>query len=88
MKIIKTIILGLIFLLGMFSSVYFTANSQTVLELAIWCLFFTVFFSLCFAYENKKKYNNSFKQSLSDIASYSVTGGLVCFGGIYFYLFP
>jgi divalent metal cation (Fe/Co/Zn/Cd) transporter len=79
-----------IFIIGTFiiiSAFYFTANSQTVLELALWCLFFTVLFSLIIAYVNKAEYKNSLKEALIDNISYSVLSGIVCFGGVYFYLF-
>ena len=71
----------------MISAVYFTLGSQTVLELALWCLFFTILFSLLFASVNKTKYNNSFKEALIDNISYSILSGIVCFGGLYFSLF-
>ena len=71
----------------MISAFYFTANSQTVLELALWCLFYTVLVSLIIAYDNKAKHNNSFKEALIDNISFSVISGIVCFGGLYFYLF-
>ena len=60
----KNLILGAIGLIVMISAVYFTANSQTVLELALWCLFYTVLVSLIIAYDNKAKHNNSFKEAL------------------------
>ena len=78
------------FIIGTFimiSAFYFTANSQTVLELALWCLFFTVLVSLILAFENRTKHNNSFKEALIDNISYSVLSGIFCFGGLYFYLF-
>lgn len=83
----KNFILGTIGLILMISAFYFTANSQTVLELALWCLFFTIISALLIAYAYKVEQNNSFKESLLDIAPYFVFGGIFCFGGLYFYLF-
>ena len=71
----------------MISALYFTANSQTVFELGMWCLFYTVLVSLIIAYDHKAKHNNSFKEALIDNISFSVFGGIFCFGGLYFYLF-
>ena len=71
----------------MISAVYFTVGSQSVFELALWCLFYTVLVSLIIAYDNKAKHNNSFKEALIDNISFSVFGGIFCFGGLYFYLF-
>lgn len=83
----KKLILGTIGLISMISAIYFTANSQTILELALWCLFFTFLFGLIIAFENKSDYNNSLKEAFIDKISYFVLSGIVCFGGLYFYLF-
>jgi len=37
--------------------------------------------------DHKAKHNNSFKEALIDNISFSVFGGIFCFGGLYFYLF-
>ena len=71
----------------MISAFYFTLGSQTVLELALWCLFFTVLVSLIFAFENKAKHNNSFKESLIGIVMPSVGSGIFCFVGLYLMIF-
>ncbi len=59
----KDFVIGIIGLISMISAAYFTLGSQTVLELALWCLFFTVLFSLLFAHVNKAKYDNSYKEA-------------------------
>ena len=83
----KKLILGTIGLIYMISAAYFTVGSQTVLELALWCLFFTVCLIFLRAYEKKEYHSMSFKEALSDNLEFYVGGGIFCFVGLYFSLF-